>query len=78
MSIKREDIKVWVAIKATTNNPYGKYWSAYTTIGGVDINGEGETIEDAYNSLTNVIFKSNYLCQEIQQLTSWRNLILGQ
>jgi hypothetical protein len=77
-NIKREDVKVWVAIKATTNNPYGRYWSAYTTIGGMDINGEGETIEDAYNALTDVIFNSKYFSKEIQKLTSWRTLILAQ
>jgi hypothetical protein len=76
--IKREDIKVWVAIKATTNNPYGKYWSAFTTIGGMDINGEGQTIEEAYNGLTDVIFNSKYLSQRIQRLPSWRTLILAQ
>ncbi len=77
-TIKREDIKVWVAIKSKITNPYGRYWSASTTLCGMDINGEGQTIEDAYNALTDVIFKSRLYSAAIQQLSSWRTLILAQ
>ena len=77
-NIKREDVKTWVALKARTSNPYGRYWSAYTTLCGMDINGEGQTIEDAYNALTDVILKSRLYSVGIQNLSSWRTLILGQ
>lgn len=73
--IKREDVKCWVAVKAKVSNPYGKYWSASTTLAGMDINGVGETIEDAYNCLTDLIFKYAHYTEAIQKLTSWQNLI---
>lgn len=38
-------------MKAAITNPYKKYWSASVTICGMDVNGQGSTIEKAYCDL---------------------------
>jgi hypothetical protein len=66
--ITREQIKAWVVKKASVTNPYKKYWSASVTIGGMDVNETGDTIEKAYNALTDRLFNSNYYKLEIAKL----------
>lgn len=62
---EQQEIKQWVVKKATVTNPYKKYWSASVTLGGMDINGEGDTIEKAYQMLTAFIAASKYYSKEL-------------
>ena len=63
-----KDIKAWVVQKASITKPYGKVWSASVTIGGMDINGVGDTIEKAYNDLTLYINQNSYYSTELQKI----------
>jgi len=69
--ITKEEVKKWVVNNASITRPYKpgwkkilksdqRAWSASVTIGGMDINRIGDTIEEAYNSLTELIFNSKY------------------
>lgn len=61
MSKVFDTIKNWVIMKATVTNPNKKYWSASVTILGMDVNGQGATIEKAYCDLTaNLMLNSEY------------------
>lgn len=64
-----DQIKAWVVKKSTVTNPYGKYWSASVTLGGMDINGRGPSIEKAYQDLTFFIERSEYYYEELSRLT---------
>lgn len=55
-------------MKASVTNPYKNYWSASVTLGN-DINGTGDTIEKAYNDLTNRIWFSPYLFSKFMKKT---------
>jgi hypothetical protein len=62
-----EKIKFIVAIHSNVTHPYGKIWSASMTIGGMDMNGTGNTIEQAYIALTDIIYTSNYYKRELSK-----------
>lgn len=51
MSDTFNTIKNWVVMKASITNPHKKYWSASVTICGMDVNGQGNSIEKAYKDL---------------------------
>lgn len=70
MNLSEEQIKLWVTLKSHLTNPYKKYWSASVTLGGMDVNGTGNTIEKAYISLTKRITESPYLSKALQKLLS--------
>ena len=74
--IKRGHVKMWVVQTAHVNNPYKKSWTAAVTI-GYDYYGEGDTIEQAYNDMTDQIFKSPPIMAKLAQINSfkeiWRN-----
>lgn len=65
---QREKIRQWVVKKAAVTNPYKKYWSASVTLGGMDINGQGATIEKAYQGLTDIIENSKYYLEQFTLL----------
>lgn len=69
--MERDRIKQWVVIKSHVGNPYGKYWSASVTLGS-DLYGEGDTIEDAYNDLTDQIFKSPHYSNILKNNSSYK------
>lgn len=71
--MERDRIKQWVVMKSKVNNPYGKYFSAAVTL-GMDIYGEGDTIEKAYNDLTDQIFNSPYKTEILANSTSFKAL----
>ena len=66
-------IKRWVVMKAVVSNPYDRYWSASVTI-GYDLYGKGETIEGAYNDLTDHIFGSNFLKIKLVNYESFKKV----
>ncbi len=72
--ITLSQIKGWVAVKATVQNPYGRYWTAATTIGGRDIYEEGETIEEAYQKLSLQIHNSSHLANSLENMQSFKLL----
>lgn len=48
-------------MKASVTNPNKKYWSASVTICGMDINGQGSSIEKAYCDLvSNLMLNSSH------------------
>ena len=56
-----DTIKSWVVMTASVTNPHQKYWSASVTICGMDVNGQGVSIEKAYQDLTaNLMINSEY------------------
>lgn len=72
--IKREHVKQWVVQNAHVNNPYKKYWSASVTL-GYDYNGEGGTIEKAYNDLVDKIMKSPTIMATLKDVKSFVNIV---
>ena len=71
--MERDRVKQYVVIKSHVNNPYGRYWSASLTL-GVDLYGEGSTIEEAYNDLTDQIFKSTHYSNILKNSSSYKAL----
>lgn len=69
MITTREQVRMWVVQNAGYTNPYGKYWSAYTSF-GYDINGTGTTLEKAYQALTDEIFNSKLWMMELNKIVS--------
>lgn len=67
--MNKEDIKQWVVQKARVTNPYRKEeWYASVTLGGMDINGKGYSIEAAYNDLASFIQQSKYYSEELEKI----------
>jgi len=58
----------WIQKKASVTYPNKKYWSASVTLGGIDINGAGTTIQKAYESLRSKIKNSKYLFSSFTNL----------
>lgn len=54
----QQKVKKWVVQKAVVTSPFMNYWSVSVTLGGMDINGTGDTIEKAYNALVVEIITS--------------------
>jgi len=75
VEIKRNHVKEWVVNHSAVNNPHKKYWSAAVTI-GYDYYGKGDTIEQAYNDMTDQIFKSPPIVNKLKEFDSFR-IILG-
>jgi len=75
VEIKRNHVKEWVVKHSKVNNPFKKYWSAAVTI-GYDHYGKGDTIEQAYNDMTDQIFKSPNMMNILKEFNSFR-IILG-
>ncbi len=71
--MERDRIKQYVVIKSHVNNPYGRYWSASITLGS-DLYGEGSTIEEAYNDLTDQIFNSAHYSNILKNSSSFKVL----
>jgi hypothetical protein len=61
-------VKKWVVQKASVTNPNKDYWSASVTLGGMDYNGFGSTIEKAYNNLTADIVTSKYKMKQFNKI----------
>lgn len=72
--IERGHVKQWVVKHSSVTNPYGKYWSASVTL-GYDYNGEGDTIEKAYNDLTDRIMGSVHIMCGLSDLNSFREIV---
>lgn len=71
MSDVFDTIKNWVVMKAAVINPYKKYWSASVTICGMDVNGQGNSIEKAYCDLTcNLMLNQQYRDFIINRMTN--------
>ncbi len=73
--IKREHVKRWVVNESAVNNPYKKSWTAAITIGGYDYYGEGNTIEAAYEDMTNQIMKSPYIVSHLKDIKSFIKIV---
>lgn len=71
--MERDRIKQFVVIKSHVGNPYGRYWSASLTLGN-DLYGEGNTIEEAYNDLTDQIFLSPHHSNILKNNSSFKAL----
>ena len=57
-------------MKAAITNPHKKYWSASVTISGMDVNGQGISIEKAYQDLTsNLMLNSEHRDFIIKKMT---------
>jgi hypothetical protein len=67
------DIKGWVVQKASVTMPRKDEWSASVTLGGMDINGIGETVEKAYNELVSFIKQSPYYSTKLQEIFDRQN-----
>lgn len=74
IELTRDHVKRWVVMNAHVNNPYKKYWSASVTI-GYDYYGKGKTIEEAYNDMTDQIFKSPYIMAQLKDYKSFKKVI---
>ncbi len=60
--IDRQKVKDWVVRTASVTNPYKrKWWFASVTISGYDFAEKGETIEKAYNALTDGIMNNRIM-----------------
>ena len=75
--VTKQHVKAWVVAKAGVTNPYKrKWWYASVTI-GYDYSERGETIEKAYQALTDHIFQTPFIMGQLTQLESfkeiWRN-----
>lgn len=74
--VTRDHVKKWVVNHSHVNNPYKKYWSAAVTI-GYDYYGKGDTIEQAYNDLTDYIMKSPYIVYQLVNIESFKKIVKG-
>ena len=73
--ITKQHVKTWVVQKAGVTNPYKKkWWYASVTI-GYDYAEKGETIEQAYNALTDMIFKSPFIMAQLSDINSFREIV---
>jgi hypothetical protein len=63
-----DQVKEWVVKTASVTNPSKRYWSASVTLGGMDINGNGYTIEKAYKELTKYILGSTYYAPMLEKI----------
>lgn len=63
-------VKFWVIINSFVTNPYGKYWSASVTLGGMDVNGTGSTIEESYVKLTTEIMLSAHSKMALEKIVN--------
>lgn len=72
--ITRGHVKEWVVNRSKVTNPYKKYWSASVCL-GYDYNGEGDTIEKAYNSLTDLIMKSPHIMAQLKDIKSFKDIV---
>jgi len=73
--ITREHVKKYVVQHARVTNPYKKeLWWASVTL-GYDYAESGKTIEQAYNALTDKIFKSPTIMMTLSDLKSFRKII---
>lgn len=73
--ITRDHVKKWVVNNTKVNNPYKKYWSAAATIGGYDYYGKGDTIEKAYNDMTDQIMKSPHIMSHLKDVKSFVEIV---
>ncbi len=70
----RNRIKSWVVKNARVTNPYSKEkWYASITI-GYDYNGEGTSIEKAYGALTDKIYGSPFILNQLRQFKSFNKI----
>lgn len=74
--IQRSHVKQWVVLHSKVTNPNKKYFSASVTI-SYDYNGEGDTIEKAYEALTDRIYKSKSIMYKICQIRSFKDIVKG-
>lgn len=58
----------WIQKKGAVTYPYRKYWSVSVTLGGIDINGTGDTIQKAYKDLQAQIEASPHLFKAFANL----------
>lgn len=58
----------WIQKVGSVTCPYRKYWSVSVTLGGVDINGTGDTIQKAYKDLQMRIEASHHLFKSFVEL----------
>ncbi len=72
--IKKDHVKQWVVQNASVTNPYKKYWSASVTL-GYDYAEQGDTIEKAYQALTDFIFKSPHVMCKLSDIESFRKIV---
>ena len=73
--VKKQHVKLWVVKNASVTNPYKKkWWYASVTI-GYDYNEKGETIEKAYQALTDYIFKSPNIMCKLSDIKSFREIV---
>lgn len=86
--INRDAVKRWVVLNAAVTRPYRKdwqtrpknnqhWWSASTTL-TYDINGFGETIEQAYETLTDEIVGNSAWYSYLVTLESFKQLTNGK
>ena len=66
-------VKMWVVLKAKVNKPYNKQWNAHTTL-HMDIQEYGDTIEEAYNNLTDRICASDFLYSKLEKMPSFNDI----
>ena len=72
--VLKSKVKKWVVLNSGVTNPYKrKFWYASVTI-GYDYNGKGISIEAAYNDLTEKIFNSTYILNQLIKYKSFINL----
>jgi len=69
----RSDVKLWIVICSRVTKPYNSKWHASTCL-GYDICKSGNTIEEAYNKLTDYIFKSESCMKKLETIISFKNL----
>lgn len=64
--MERSEIRQWVIKTASVTKPYDREWSVSVTLVS-DINETADTIEKAYNKLTERIYLSPYLNNKLEE-----------
>lgn len=75
--VTKKHVKMWVVANAKVTNPYKREWWYASVSIGYDYSKKGETIEKAYQALTDHIFKTPFIMAQLTGYKSfkeiWRN-----
>lgn len=73
--VLRSHVKIWVVKYAKVTNPYKKKWWYASVSIGYDYNEKGESIEKAYNKLTDHIFKTPFIMAQLCGYKSFKEIV---
>lgn len=73
--IDKNHVKQWVVKHSAITNPHGKKWWFCSVTLGYDYSEKGETIELAYQAMTNFIYTSPLIMCRLSDLDSFRRIV---